>query len=145
MNSQLMHNVTDIERVGDHCENLMELSEYSIAHKINFSEEGTNELKHMIHVTSEAFGYALKALENQDVEAAMKVLELEGQIDSLEKEGRKAHVKRMNTGVCTGASGMVFLDMLSNLERIGDHASNMAESVIQMNQEIYGSAAGGNE
>ncbi|PTL38293.1 sodium-dependent phosphate transporter [Alkalicoccus saliphilus] len=145
MNSQLMHNVTDIERVGDHCENLMELSEYSIAHKINFSEEGTNELKHMIHVTSEAFGYALEALENHDIGAAMKVLELEGQIDSLEKEGRKAHVKRMNTGVCTGASGMVFLDMLSNLERIGDHASNMAESVIQMNQEIYGSAAGGNE
>ncbi|TVP86513.1 MAG: Na/Pi cotransporter family protein [Alkalicoccus sp.] len=145
MNSQLMHNVTDIERVGDHCENLMELSEYSIAHKINFSEEGTNELKHMINVTSEAFGYALDALENQDVGSAMKVLELEGQIDSLEKEGRKAHVKRMNTGVCTGASGMVFLDMLSNLERIGDHASNMAESVIQMNQEIYGSAAGGDE
>ncbi len=145
MNSQLMHNVTDIERVGDHCENLMELSEYSIAHKINFSEEGTNELKHMINVTSEAFGYALDALENQNVGAAMKVLELEGQIDSLEKEGRKAHVKRMNTGVCTGASGMVFLDMLSNLERIGDHASNIAESVIQMNQEIYGSAVGGDE
>ncbi|WP_245575451.1 Na/Pi cotransporter family protein [Alkalicoccus chagannorensis] len=145
MNSLLMHNVTDIERVGDHCENLMELSEYSIAHKINFSEEGTKELEHMISVTSEAFGQALEALEKQDLEAAMKVLELEGQIDYLEKEGRKSHVQRMNAGICSGASGMVFLDMLSNLERIGDHASNIAEGVIQMNREEYDPASGGME
>lgn len=136
IHSQLMHNVTDIERVGDHCENLMELSEYSMAHKINFSDEGFRELEHMIEITSEAFDYALQSLENIDVNAAMKVLELEGQIDGAEKEARKAHVLRMNQGVCSGASGMVFLDMLSNLERIGDHASNMAESIIQLNREM---------
>ncbi|SDO12015.1 Na/Pi cotransporter family protein [Alkalicoccus daliensis] len=137
IHSQLMHNVTDIERVGDHCENLMELSEYSMAHKINFSEEGTKELEEMIAITSEAFSAALRALENLDLNAAMEVLELEGRIDEAEKEGRKSHVQRMNNGICTGASGMVFLDMLSNLERIGDHASNMAESVIQLNQETH--------
>ncbi|MFC5714012.1 Na/Pi cotransporter family protein [Thalassorhabdus alkalitolerans] len=135
LHSQLMHNVTDIERIGDHCENIMELSEHAMVHKVKFSDEAKEGLAHMVSITSLAVEKALMALEKEDVNIAMEVLEIEGEIDQTEKLNRKAHVERLNAGECSGTNGMIYLDMLSNLERIGDHASNIVESLIQTSDQ----------
>jgi len=126
----LLQTINDIERVGDHGENILELAQYSHENKLPFSSEATNELKLMINLTIETFELALTSLKNSDEEIARKVIENERIIDKMEKNYRKGHLKRLNNGTCVGSSGVVFLDIISNLERIGDHSFNIAQAVL---------------
>lgn len=126
----LLQTINDIERVGDHAENLLELAEYAKEHKLPFSEEAINELHYMIDLTLETYQLALDSLEKSDEDIARKVVENERVIDKLEKEYRKSHLKRLNTGACIGSSGVVYLDIISNLERVGDHSFNIAQAVL---------------
>lgn len=126
----LMQTINDLERIGDHAENIVELAETSIEKKVDFSEEALNELRTMIELTDETIAHAIKALENQDHDLAQKVLENESRLDSMEREFRKNHIQRLNKHLCTGDSGAIFVDMLSNLERMGDHSKNIAQYVL---------------
>lgn len=126
----LLQTINDIERVGDHAENLLELSEYAREHKLYFSDQALEELKYMIDVTVETYQLALDSLEKSDEELANKVIENEKIIDKLERDYRKSHLKRLNSGSCQGSSGVIFLDMISNLERVGDHSVNIAQAVL---------------
>lgn len=128
--SILMQTINDIERIGDHAENIVELAEFTITQKVEFSEEALAELKEMISLTDQTIGYALQALENDDKEAAEKVLTNESELDKMERDYRKTHIARLNNNLCTGSSGSVFLDILSNLERMGDHSKNIAQYVL---------------
>jgi phosphate:Na+ symporter len=73
---------------------------------------------------------AITALEGFDFELARKVLETEGKIDTIEKQLRTEHIERLNKNICYPASGTIFLDLISNLERVGDHSNNIAEMVL---------------
>ncbi|GAB6928432.1 Na/Pi cotransporter family protein [Paenibacillus sp. JCM 10914] len=127
--------ISDIERIGDHAENVVELTEFSINNKVEFSEDAKKELKEMLTIADQAVERALYALEHHDVAAAEEVLVLEGQLDELEVQFRKSHIQRLNQNLCTGSSGAVYLDLLSNLERVGDHSKNIAQFVMH-EQEI---------
>lgn len=85
----------------------------------------------MYVLTQEIVACAIRAVEEDDVTRARKVLELEGKLDALERSFRKHHVLRVNAGECTGQAGMIFVDLLSNLERIGDHAVNITDLVLE--------------
>jgi phosphate:Na+ symporter len=130
MVSILMQTINDIERIGDHAENIVELSEFSIMKKVDFSDEAISELKEMIKLTDRTISNALAALEHDDKKAAEQVLKDENELDNMEREYRKSHITRLNNNLCTGSSGAVFLDILSNLERMGDHSKNIAQYVL---------------
>jgi phosphate:Na+ symporter len=126
----LMQAVSDLERIGDHADNIVELSIYSVEHKINFSDEALASIRSMAELTEETLQMALKALETGDRSLARQVIRNEVVIDNLEKEFREGHIMRLNEGICTGREGSVFLDLLSNMERVGDHSVNIAEYVL---------------
>jgi len=126
----ILHAIVDIERVGDHSENIVELAEYAQAHKLSFSEQAMEGLEQLTELVKEIFTLALRALENDDKKLAKEIIEKDNLIDETEKELRKAHIARVNARACNGNVGAVYLDILSNLERIGDHSVNIAGYVI---------------
>ncbi|TCO74949.1 Na/Pi cotransporter family protein [Marinisporobacter balticus] len=130
MMNGLFNTINDIERVGDHADNLAEYAIYRIDNKLDFSEKATEELKHMHERVMKSYNQVIRALKIGDVNLARKVIEREGEIDLMEKSLRASHIERLTKQECSPKAGIVFLDMISNLERIGDHASNIALSVM---------------
>ncbi|MDZ5782976.1 Na/Pi cotransporter family protein [Marinococcus luteus] len=128
--SVVMDTVRDIERVGDHMENVMELVDYQLTNKVTLSEEAYKDLNEMFTLTISTFNRAVEALEKDDYEIAQQVARQEEDIDKMERKLRKKHILRLNEGRCSGSAGIVFVDMISNLERIGDHSVNIAETVL---------------
>ncbi|MBM7701513.1 Na/Pi symporter [Metabacillus iocasae] len=128
--STFLDSARDIERIGDHFENIVELVDYQIANKVKMTEEANKDLEEMFELTISTVKEAMSALENNDREKAVKVMQKEDQIDTMERTLRKQHIIRINEGLCTGSAGIVFVDIISNLERIGDHAVNIAEAVL---------------
>ncbi|MEN1970518.1 Na/Pi cotransporter family protein [Lentibacillus sp. N15] len=126
----LMDSVRDIERIGDHFENIIELIDYKIANKVDLTEQAQAELNHMFALTIATVKQAIDALDQIDRDKAYDVIRKESEIDQMERTLRKRHIVRMNKGQCTGSAGIVFVDIISNLERIGDHAVNIAEEVL---------------
>lgn len=123
--------IRDFERVGDHVENLVELIEYKDNHKVYLSDEARKEVTEMFEYTTETVRMSVEAFETLDKSIAQEVLKREDHIDLMERQLRKRHIHRLNNGVCTGEAGIVFADIISNLERVGDHASNVAKAVIE--------------
>ena len=128
--TSLLHVVGDIERVGDHCENLVELVDLMLEENTNFSETAVEELTEIIKISKESFEDAIEALEKSDITFAYETVRKEDIVDDLEKELRLRHIHRLANNQCVAAAGVVFLDALTNLERISDHALNIAEVVI---------------
>jgi phosphate:Na+ symporter len=128
----LMNSINDIERVGDHADNIAELVLYKIENKANFSEQAVNELTEMFNDTMNTFQASLNALKSIEVEDCNKVIDIDSRIDEMYKILRKNHIERLNTFVCEPNAGVIFLDIIGNLERIGDHSSNIAESILEV-------------
>lgn len=126
----LMDTVRDIERIGDHFENIVELVEYQNSNKVKITESAMKDLEEMFALTISTVQEALQSLDHKDLDAARHVVEKENQIDKMERTLRKQHILRLNEGKCSGSAGIVFVDIISNLERIGDHAVNIAEAVL---------------
>src|SRR5699024_7887004 len=122
----LMDSVRDIERIGDHFENLIELIEFKISNKVDLTEQARNDLNSMFDLVILTVKQSVKALENMSREEALAVVKKEDEIDEMERKYRKKHIIRMNEGMCVPSAGIIFVDMVSNLERIGDHAVNIA-------------------
>ena len=128
----LFSTVNDIERVGDHADNIAELALYKIDNNVNFSEKAIFELEEMVGKVTESYDLALQAMKEESRHHAQRVIEIEGVVDEMEKTLRKKHITRLNEGRCETSSGIIFLDMLSNLERISDHSSNIALAVLDV-------------
>ncbi|MFB1050800.1 Na/Pi cotransporter family protein [Paraliobacillus sp. JSM ZJ581] len=127
----LLDSVRDVERIGDHFENIIELIQYKISNKIHLTAQAKLDLNEMFDLTAITVKQAIQSLGDMNRETALEVAHKENQIDQMERTFRKKHIIRLNEGECTGSAGIVFVDILSNLERIGDHAVNIAEEVLQ--------------
>ncbi|NJJ34394.1 Na/Pi cotransporter family protein [Clostridioides difficile] len=126
----LFNTVNDIERIGDHAKNIAELSQVAIDSNISFSEEGQSELDVMYNKVVSAYTYALESMRTDNVDLACKVIKIEEQVDIMEKSCRANHMYRLNNNLCSIENGVIYLDVISNLERISDHAVNIAQQVI---------------
>lgn len=129
--AHLLQLVSDIERISDYCENISEFAEALYEKKVAFSEIGGSQLKEMLDVCIDSYKYALEAFEEKSKEKALKVIEKETQADDLEITLRSRHIKRLTNNQCNTEAGIVFLDTLVCLERISDHARNIAEEVLE--------------
>ena len=127
----ILQSLNDIERIGDHCENIIEQATDATLYNVSFSGEARQEMDNILEVTNNTLLLAYRALERQDKSVARQVLAHEEKIDELQAAYRKAHIRRLNEGICNGSNGAVFLDMLVNLERIGDHCRNIAGYVLE--------------
>ncbi|MEK3853133.1 Na/Pi cotransporter family protein [Cytobacillus sp. FSL H8-0458] len=128
--TMLMDTVRDIERIGDHFENVIELIDYKQANKVSITDSAMADLEQMFKLTISTVKEAMQALDHNDKIAAEHVVKKEEEIDKMERKLRKQHILRLNEGLCTGQAGIVYVDIVSNLERIGDHAVNIAEAVL---------------
>lgn len=129
--AHLLQMVSDMERISDYCENISEFAETMYEKKASFSEIGTEHLKEMFEVCADSYQYAYEAFAEQSREKALKVIEKETQADDLEITLRSRHIKRLASNQCETEAGIVFLDTLVCLERISDHARNIAEEVLE--------------
>jgi len=126
----LLTNVRDIERIGDHFENILELLQYKDHHEVNLSKSARQDLIGMFSLAIEAVRKSIAALDTASLSLAQEVTELESLIDDMEDKLKQKHIARLNTYECNGAAGIVYTDIISNLERIGDHAVNIADSIL---------------
>ena len=129
--ARLLQVVNDIERISDYCENISEYAEELKLQKLQFSEMGQVELREMIEVCFDCYNYAIEAFMEENKDKALKVIENETRADDLEIKLRAKHIKRLTNNQCNTEAGIVFLDMLICLERISDHARNIAEEVFE--------------
>lgn len=127
--SSLMHMVNDLERIGDHCENLWQLSQRKKAEKIEFSEIAIENIREISQKTLDFLNYVISALERGEQNIKETSVKMENAVDQLEEDLRNNHISRLNTGECTVLSGLIFIDMLHNFEKIGDHTYNLSEAV----------------
>ena len=118
--------VGDIERIGDHAENLIEMVQLIMEKKRSFLNKAFVECEEMFGLVTQALEKSLRALESEDIALAQEAMALEPKIDQMEHLLRARHIEWLNTGKCHPVAGVVFIDILSNLERVGDHAHNVA-------------------
>ena len=128
--TSLLNTISDIERIGDHAENIAELAEEMTNEGISFSEIAMGELHEMSAAMMGAYDNAIKAMEQDDVSHAVKTAFLEQQVNKMEKDLRQGHINRLSNAECSVSAGVRFLDLLGNLERVSDHAMNIAQVVL---------------
>lgn len=132
--SELLHVIGDFERISDHAMNIIEISEELHSKKIEFSNDAYEEMMVLIHAITDILNMTAKSFENNDVELAHQVEPLEEVIDRLRLEMRNRHIQRLKDGKCTMELGFVFTDLLTELERVSDHCSNIAVCMIQIEE-----------
>ena len=123
------HVVSDIERVGDYAENIMEYAMRLRAEQMTFSDEAIEELGRMSEKVNELMDYSFTAFDERDLSTIEKVEEIEEQVDAMTRELENKHIERVKKGMCTAQLGSVYLQTVSNLERVGDHVTNVACSI----------------
>ncbi len=127
----LMNVLNDIERVGDHADNVGELALYKIENKVSFSDTANHEIEKMFYDTMSVYKLSLNAIKTIEWKDCERVIEDDKKIDVMYKNLRKNHIDRLNNYICEPIAGIIFLDLIGNLERIGDHSSNIAELIIE--------------
>jgi phosphate:Na+ symporter len=131
--TKLFHTVSDMERIGDRCEDLAEFTQLLIDEEIEFSEIAIKDLQDMFKESTKCVRNSLFALSDNDLDFAEKVIKEEEKVDILEQTMRQKHIDRLSRNECNPMGGVIFLDILSNMERASDHALNVAQTVIKNN------------
>lgn len=124
--SNLFYSISDIERIGDHSENLAELAQSLQEENYRFSDTALEDLRSISSIVIDSFFHAVEARRTGNMDEVRKVSQLEDEVDNLEEELREKHIERLSSGKCKASTGVIFLDIISNLERISDHAYNLA-------------------
>jgi len=126
----LLHTVNDLERVGDHAVNIAEIAERKIDQKLIFINSAQTEAAQLKNEVNQMFDYISAALENNDIESARSALVNEDNLNRMQIDFRRSHVQRMVEGQCSPHAGLIFIDLVDNIEKIGDHLTNIAQAVI---------------
>ena len=129
--SRLLHAIGDFERIGDHAVNIQESAQELHDKELRFSDSAREELQVLLSAMDDILDLAVRAFQADDAELARRVEPLEETVDQLIEEVRTRHIRRLQTGQCTVQLGFVLSDLLTNIERVSDHCSNIAVSVIQ--------------
>ncbi|MBE0600487.1 MAG: Na/Pi cotransporter family protein, partial [Firmicutes bacterium] len=133
----LFHVVNDLERIGDHAVNITEIADARRKAKKAFTNKALHELETLYQTVAQSLEQAMEIVNRQIIDPAVieKVSNLENEIDRMCDELTNHHMDRVKEKKCSPTNGMLFLDMLNNLERIGDHAENLATSVDSQNDD----------
>lgn len=129
----LFHVVNDIERIGDHAENIADAARQRKEEGISFSKEAYSEVGHMLDLVNKLIQYAVEVFAKDDETHLKEIASLEDRVDDMEKELQKKHIERLTRGECTPEAGMIFSDLVSGLERVADHATNIAYAMVDEN------------
>ena len=135
--SKFLHCISDIERISDHAMNVGEVAREMAEKKVIFSDEAKRELNALIAAVEEIVGLAMGAFEKENVKEAYRVEPLEEMIDMLCDELKLHHVNRVQAGQCTLDQGFVFNDLITDLERVADHCSNIAVAMIELEAGVF--------
>ncbi len=122
----LFHVVNDIERIGDHAENVADSARMRIESQVSFSKDAQKELGEMLDMVNQLIGYSFDMFVKSDTSHMQDIISLEDCIDEKERELQQKHIDRLTRGECTPEAGMIFSDIVSGLERVADHATNIA-------------------
>lgn len=125
------HIVTDIERIGDHAKNIVDLAVEKNNRRLKYSKDAIDELYAIYDSVIESLDIAIDSYVTRNVDKAKTIIEVENKINSYQKNYREKHIQRLYDGKCNAFAGAIFLDLITDLERIGDHSTNIAESVIE--------------
>jgi phosphate:Na+ symporter len=135
--SRILHALNDFERMSDHAKNLAEAGQELRDKSLRFSGDAMEELEQIFHAVEEVTDLAVTAFVGCDMAAANRIDPLEQVVDDLKAALRDRHIQRLQRGECSTTLGFVFTDILTDLERISDHCSNVAMSVLQMRQSSF--------
>ncbi len=135
--NNLLHVIGDFERLGDHAVNILELAQEIFKKQLVFSDQAKEELKVMTDAVLEIVDNTIESFQKDDIKMAKKIEPLEQVIDELEEKLKNRHIKRLQDGACSITQGFVFVDLLANFERVSDHCSNIAVSMIQTQSSSY--------
>lgn len=130
------HVINDIERIGDHAENIIELAEEKHRREVTLSEEAQAEIREIYKWTLNAINTAIESYRSNDKNKARFIVQIERTIDALRYQYRETHIQRLNEGVCSPLASILFLDLLSNIERVGDHSENIANAIADVEEEL---------
>ena len=133
----MLHGINDLERMSDHAKNIMESGQELEDKGLSFSDEAKAELEVIFGAVQEVLDDAVNAFVSGDAAVAGRIDPLEQVVDDLKDELRSRHIERLRVGACSTTLGFVFTDILTDLERISDHCSNIAVSVLQENKEEF--------
>ena len=133
----ILHTIGDFERISDHAINIVEVAKEIEDKKVHFSTEAIAGIEVMVDAVKETINNATLAFINNDVQLATKVEPLEQVIDRLRDKLKEAHIRRLTNGECTIELGFIFSDLITNIERVSDHCSNIAIGVIEINNDGY--------
>ena len=122
----MFHVVNDIERIGDHAENIADFAKTMRKADLQFSKKATNELMELYEKVCTLLDFSIKKFVSGDETHAIEIMQLEDEIDKMEKKFQKKHVNRLANNKCEPHAAMIFSDLLSNLERVADHGVNIA-------------------
>ncbi len=125
----LFHVVNDIERIGDHAENVADAARQRKEEGVSISKEAQKELGDMLEMVNKIIRYAVEMFAKSDETHMQEIVTLEDQVDEKERELQKKHVERLTKGECSPEAGMIFSDIVSGLERVADHATNIAFAI----------------
>jgi phosphate:Na+ symporter len=131
----MMHIVTDIERVGDHANNIAHLAERRSQEQMQFSELALNEIELMFSKSIDIYNKACLAFSEDNLDLAKQMVNREDGIDKLEEELRQNHIHRLNQGKCWPGSGVTYMEILSNLQRISAHSANIASAILEEGEQ----------
>ncbi len=132
-----LHTISDFERISDHALNIADAAKELHEKNMAFSDEAAHELEVLQSALCEILNNTVQAFVNGDLRLAAKVEPLEQLIDGLCDEMKLHHVDRLQKGQCTLTQGFVFNDLLTNFERVGDHCSNIAVALIELESDSF--------